>query len=694
MNPLSARVRLRLNHLRFITFSALLIGLAALAISGCGTDGDDGGEPVITDPNHPSVDPFADLESGVMARYELDKPDWHAQPFPSDLRRDATTGQLDLSGFPTPKKGKLDELLTQYMNLGKKSLDGWSIQPTIYVQLDGPINKKLLPDPKEAMSSDKAGMMLVNIDPASAGYGERLPLRWKLSPETAGNLLAKNMLMVQPTWGTPLRPKTTYAFVLSRKIRDNDNRVLARPPALAAAIDHLTGVSKTAPTGAEEKLAVVLTPLWKAIEAEKVPVHPMAIAAATVFTTGTPTAELQKIASFVRKNVTRKAAKDWQQSSKKHDGYRLYRGVYSGPNFQAGTPPYMTVGGGFEFDDKGDPKVQATEQLRISIAVPDDRSQAVGGLLPVVIYSHGTGGSYESYRGGKLGPGKLLTQKGLVVIGIDQPLHGPRAGKALSKNALYLASFNFLNPAAGRTTFRQAALDNVHLIEMLRDGKLDIPSTVSHDGKAVQLDSNRMLFMGHSQGGIVGPLLASVEPNFRAFVFSGAGAGLSLTAVSRKDIVDFPALIEAKLNLDEHELSEFHPAVSLIQLLVDATDPLAYARHVFARKSDKRPPHVLLTEGLLDAATPAPTSEALAAAMGLGVVKPAAHLNEAMEALDTPILERPVTNNLTFGTHGVTGVVSQYPKGDHYVIFDDPKAAHMARDFLFSVATTGEAIIE
>jgi len=178
-------------------------------------------------------------------------------------------------------------------------------------------------------------------------------------------------------------------------------------------------------------------------------------------------------------------------------------------------------------------------------------------------------------------------------------------------------------------------------------------------------------------------------------MFSGGGGGLSLTAVMRKDIIDFPQLIRNKLGLDpEGELSEYHPAISLIQMLIDISDPTAYGREVFLRAPDKRPPHVLMTEGRKDEASVAPTAEALAASMGLAILHPAANLNQAAVAMKLPVLKLPVTNNLTFGAHKVTGLLVQYPAGDHFVIFKDSEAADMYADFMFSVASTGEAIIQ
>ncbi len=79
--------------------------------------------------------------------------------------------------------------------------------------------------------------------------------------------------------------------------------------------------------------------------------------------------------------------------------------------------------------------------------------------------------------------------------------------------------------------------------------------------------------------------------------------------------------------------------------------------------------------------------------MKLAIVHPAAHISEAAVARAIPVLKLPVTNNLKFGSHKVTGLLKQYSEGNHFVIFHDPKAAAMYSEFLYSVATTGEAVI-
>ncbi len=640
-------------------------------------------------------DPWAGEASGVSARYDLAGKGWHDTPFPSELRR-RDDGGLDLSGFPEPRKGAPDPLLASYLTHGEAVLDGWGVAPTAYIAFDGALQKGALPTPTASMGPDSQ-LLLVDVDAASPERGRRYPLRSAQSGFERGNLLHPHLLMVQAAWGAVLRPDTSYALIVRRGLRDSLDRPLAQPEALAAALDAAFGLGPVPTDPLQARLAQTLAPLAATVDAGKLTLLPRDIAAVAVFRTGRPALELAKLAKWLDAWPGFQNATKWALHKEK-PGYRLYTAEYVAPNFQHGTPPYLSGGGGFAFLPDGTPDpARLDEPIRVAVAVPKltpGTGLDVGGLHPVVIYSHGTGGDYFSFiDDSPNNTAELLTDRGMVVISIDQPLHGKRAGKAMAKDSLYLASFNFLNPPAGRAVFRQAALDNVALIEMIQRGLLDIPASAT-GSKPLQLDANRLCFYGHSQGGLVGPLLASVEHNLRAFVLSGTGAGLSLTVVRRKDIVDFPGLVTAKLGLDEGELSELHPAISLIQLLVEPVDPIAYARQVLERPAGIRPPHILHTEGLLDEATPAVASEALAVAMGLHLLEPVVQRNEAMVALATPSVVAPVFNNVEIGGEKVTAVLRQVAKGTHYVIFDVEPLARLAADFLAQVASTGDALIE
>ena len=700
--------------MRYLLWVPLLLSLGT---GGCS------GEPAAKEPAKNCIsysffevdackDPWSGEKAGATAKYDIDQAsqDLHAMPFPINTRR-KSDGSIDLTGFPTPRadgplSGQQAPLLQRYLDVAQKKLNGFGIAPTIYIPFDRPLEAKQLPSVEETLGTQF--FFLIDIDPKSPEYGKHVPLQWKLSGTTRGQQLRENMLMVQPTWGTPLRPNTTYGFVLRRKIRDANNEVLGQPPELASVIDHGLGIKSGDVDARLAPLAQALAPLlawldstYKAkqqlndkstTEADPNIIHPHDIAAATVFTTGDPAGELKGIAQWVRDKTQRKPGYGWKKWTKKTN-FKLVEARYEGPNFQRGMPPYKKQGG-FVFDDKGDPVVQRWEKaMRVAIAVPDKPDQqAVDNKLPVVIYSHGTKGKFDGFASYKVT--QMLTAAGLAVIGIDQPMHGPRSDPPLLEDELTTASFNFFNPESSRTVFRQGVLDNVFLLEMIRDGMLDIPAEHSPTGKPFKLDANRLLFFGHSQGGLVGTMLATVEPHFRAFVFSGAGAGLSLTLLLRKDLVPIDKLLQAALQLDDGELSEFHPAVSLIQALVDITDPLSYGRHVFERGPGFTPPHVLLTEGLLDAATPSATSEALGAALRVAIRYPAVHKNAAMKAIETLVIAPPFRNNLQVGQDKVTSVLVQYEKGTHGVIFKNAKATKLAYNFLFRVATEGVPLIE
>ena len=64
------------------------------------------------------------------------------------------------------------------------------------------------------------------------------------------------------------------------------------------------------------------------------------------------------------------------------DGYDQYEGTFASPNFQQGTPPYLTEGGGIKFDAQGVPQnivVEGTNQTaaaKIADAVSKLRYQA------------------------------------------------------------------------------------------------------------------------------------------------------------------------------------------------------------------------------------------------------------------------------------------------------------------------------
>jgi len=114
---------------------------------------------------------------------------------------------------------------------------------------------------------------------------------------------------------------------------------------------------------------------------------------------------------------------------------------------------------------------------------------------PLVVYSHGTGGSYRSAV--ELGWLKTTPRGWLraglrlptATLGYDGILHGTRNGNSTVDVGELV--YNFLNPRAARDNALQAAADLLAIPRAL-DG---------FAGQTSKIDSAHVALYGHSQGG-------------------------------------------------------------------------------------------------------------------------------------------------------------------------------------------------
>jgi len=282
-------------------------------------------------------------------------------------------------------------------------------------------------------------------------------------------------------------------------------------------------------------------------------------------------------------------------------------------------------------------------------------------------------------------------------IGIDQPLHGSRnQGKTFDVDT---ATFNFANAKAARANFRQSAVDTFSLTRLLKNG-ITIPANISPSSEEICFNKENIGFFGHSQGGLSGSLAMAYEDDIKSWVLSGAGGGLTITILERKDTVDFEALMTFLLQLDPGEkLSELHPTMLVIQSGVDVTDPIAYAPYWIQRNDHSGNKNILLTSGENDEQTPHRTGAALAVAARLPIVAP-----QELDILEYTLLgmdpiDAPVTGNIA-GTH--TAGFLQWPgysnsansHVNHFLIFNSPEAINASMKFLRTTTTRDYPIIE
>ncbi|MBA2320320.1 MAG: hypothetical protein H0V89_04110, partial [Deltaproteobacteria bacterium] len=333
-------------------------------------------------------------------------------PWPSDDRLDED-GTIALSDFPDPVGGSL---LETWLAFGEQQV-GFGTNAPLFLAFDGPLDLDDLPTPSASALRGSA-LVLVDVDPASPWRNQQHPVRWDWAAEPTA-YHGGNLLSVQPLPGFPLRPGTTYALVVTTAIAARSpevDRLLDQNASLVDALDFLE------------------------IDAESV-------SAATVFTTTDPLDEMARMARFVREDIESPNLSLQLFLVREGVHFDVYRTHYPTPRFTHGEAPYLTAGGGFEFASDGDPKIDGWDDMRLAVCVPKDRSTAPAAGWASAINQHGTGGDFLSHCDAD-DPAEVagrLAAEGMVTLGIDQPLHGLRAGGSGGD----LANFNVLNPHSG-----------------------------------------------------------------------------------------------------------------------------------------------------------------------------------------------------------------------------------------------------
>ncbi len=580
-------------------------------------------------------------------------------PWPSDARL-TDDGAPDVSPFPNHGEGDLIEV---YKDAILDLVRGFGTSPLILMRFDAALAPGTWPLPEDTLGADSP-VSLVNVDTDSPGFGERIPvlLDWR---GEAGTYSDSRTLSAFPAAGFVLRPETTYAFVILDSLGDAAGAPLVVPEVLSG---WLAGEG-------DSTMTEVYQPLASASLA--VGIDLSTVAAATVFTTGSTTAELRAIRDFVadpgRLDAPAVLTFDLSEDYNNYGFLTAYEGTYETPIFQRGDPPYATEGGGFEFQD-GEPVVQRHESLLFSLTVPT--SEVPEGGFPVVIALPGTAGTpFDHFHpNSATAQGQLLSARGVATFGFEPPLHGSRGEDSGAQPDLH--SYNFFNPESSRSVFRQEAIDASVAIRFLREA-------LAPAHPELQLNTDRLGFFGHSQGAHIGMLLAAVEPELDPVFVNGMGGTLAYTILHRKDPFDIEAVLRDAIGEPEGPMTLFHPVLGLAQLIAEVVDPINYAPEWYLRTPPGEGTSVLQSNGFLDHYTPYPTVNAVAVASGTQLVEPVEWTFTEMEWTGRDTVEPPFSGNLpdSDGEPVTAGLITRANLG-HWVVQEDYYTAWTAAEFL------------
>ena len=682
--------------MRFRHLLPLVVALVPV-VTSCGTSssapsggGPDGGG----DAGAPSG-PTTSLFIVPNTLDDLQGTHYYDHPWPSDLRRDAD-GSAHFGGFYNPY---LTVLLDTYIQATQGILKGFSPVAFGYFRFTGDIDPTTLPASPQAALDPASSVQIIDVDPSSPEHGKRKLVQtfWQ---QPDGVYWVKDTLAVGPALGWPLRPSTHYAVVMTNKLLTTAGQPVLPSADLKEVLGVVTPSART--QAAHDLFAPALA------EVNAAGIKTADIVHFSAFTTNDPTADVFAITDDVHANVPAPTvdATKWQQMEQTPD-YDVYQGWYGpSPNYQSGTAPYAQTGGGFVFNN-GKPMLQNTFNMRFTFVLPNATNcpmPAAG--YPMALYAHGTGGNYRSIVEERNSVGQALAQKCLASMGVDQIFHGARPGAPPPNDPnlegdIELLFFNFNNPIAGRTNGQQSAIDVVQQARLFTDSNTTVPASVSRTGAALKFDASKLLFIGHSQGGLNGPLFLAADKQARGGVLSGSGSVIMVALLEKTQPTPSVAgAVKTLLQLthpeDAMELSLFHPVLNMAQTFIDPTDPIHYAGYIiehprpgFAAKS------IYQTEGVKpdgtgDSYAPPHGIELGSVATGLPRMLPGVHTitEAAFGGLgDIAIPAAGLTGNLANGQ--ATGVIAQFvptTSDGHFVLFDVPQCRAQAASFMRALA--------
>jgi len=599
--------------------------------------------------------------------------DFYRLPFPNDVR--VSNGKVSLAGHPTPGPALLGfDVVDRWLRDLEATVDGFSTFPTVFFRFSAGV---------DIGGTLKAKGAVQLIDITDAAKPVTLGFEW-VANTGRGAYICDNWMGVKPPGGQPLTPGHTYAVVIASSVKDTNGAAIQSSTDLQA----LLGTS--APSDA------TLATAWN----QYAPLRAWAAAAgvsagsildAAQFTVGHPAAIGPKLATAVAAAAA-PTAMSWircgdnpspcpQATGDRACGtsdpsFDELHAMITLPIFQTGTEPYQTPtdGGDFTLASDGTPTLQRTEQVCMALTVPKGTMPAGG--WPLLVYAHGTGGSFRSHI--PEGVAKREAAQGIAVLGIDQVEHGTRRGTSqTSPDQLF---YNFTNPLASRGNPLQGAVDQISLARFA--STFDLPAAQSPTSAAIK--AGPVAFWGHSQGATVGGIAMPYTSGILGAVLSGEGASLEDALVNKTNPVNIAAALP--IVLEDTHVDSYHPVLALLQNDLGIVDPLNHAGALVQTPlGAAQQKHVFQPFGQGDTYAPPATEQIFAIAAHLTEAAPPSGVTGS-PLVGMPPSPVPLGGNAMVAGKSITAVVRQYAPGasydGHFVAYDNATAETDVDNFL------------
>jgi hypothetical protein len=625
----------------------------------------------------------------------FERTSFYDAPFPSDDLV-GSDGFVHIDGFPNLAAPDTVAIIDQMKQLVATGSHGFAEEGAVFFTLNGDSAPANLPDMATSVTP-AASVFLVGVSSSAPDFLHLRPVTVRYEAD-GGPFGAPNMLTVLPLQGAPLRPKTTYAAVVTTATG------LLPSPEMVAIASGTPPAAMPASVYAEYQSAIS--------SVSQLGIASTDIAGLAVFTTDDPTRELGLVLADMLAHPVPLPDTPFHQTDLFQD-FCVYGATIPMPDYQAGDPPYTfaETGGGWAFDPSGKPVQQRTEEAGMFITIPRIPMPASGWPIAHFIRTGGGGNRPLVDRGPQAtnggppiapgtGPALWFAKAGLAGATLDGPHEDLR--NLTNDNEDFLM-FNINNAAALRDNVRESAAEYALFAHVLAGLQLDVsdcPGTTS----PARFDSTRVALMGHSMGATIAPLVLEAEPMYRAVVLSGAGASWIENVIWKQLPLAVRPVVDLLLRyttLDPpRDIQEDDPVLTLLQWTAEGADPAVYTRALVEEPaSGQSARHVLMEQGIVDHYIMPPIANGTSLSLGLDLAgTPLDATSAELTGDKAPTLESviaysgrhqvalPVTGN--YGN--VTAVVTQHPsdgiEDGHEMVFqtDPPKREY--RCFLESWA--------
>jgi hypothetical protein len=582
--------------------------------------------------------------------------------------------------------------------------DGWSRMTHVVLAFSHPLDPSAVPANETESQDPFAPIALIDVDPASPSFGDRIPYRIVLRSDAAPDGSFDHTAMLFPS--IDLREHGRYAVVVTKRAfaAGEPGRPIG-PSNFFSTVLAATGDGEAPEvTQTRDKIEPALATVASLADVP-IPAEDIAVAVQLSIRTqpgvedsvyfkeralSLPPPQLvlptlanpcPNVNNFCIRLVSTRALE--------------IRGRVRLPEFRN---PGLLV---FQRDENGVPVQTGTNEVPFMMTLP---VEALDGPVPIVMYQHGNpGGPIEATRDSGTG---YLDDAGYAVAGIQDTLNR-QIGQDVAKQVTVILFFA-VQTQQMPDYWAQTGADMIGFLRAIQGmGSLDLLHRDALGNPAIgpdgipEIDTTRILYHGISEGGNNAQRFLPFAPEIIAATPTVGGARLGETLIHQSSD---SILAQIGGFMPELRPVDLWAGLALFQLGFDPQDGHTFLKYLyrepllpFVGSTDVTPPSALFTEGVGDSLVPNNASRSMAAELGIPHVRPIARNVPALVQVDAPVAEN-LAPGLTSGYFQYDPATTPYcvtrpqPEG-HYCPQSAPEAQAQRRHFLESALEGAAEIV-